>query len=264
MGDAGNGARVIAADTISWQWGEVDALCEGNDVVLTHRRATAKLSVRDGRLRHGVGYATSPPEVRRELARVGAIVRLRQRGRYLVHAAGAVDPSGRAWLLAGDSGCGKSTLGYALARAGWTSLGDDGVVIERRGTGFLAHAWRDALRVSRLLGNEFPELVASESPVARNDPRQRLSLSSTFASRGAPIAAVVFLARGTHRSIRPIGPLDALGALIRQSPWVIIEDDHSRRHLDALRRAAMLPVFRLEHTRAELHTIADILMRTAA
>ncbi len=263
MGDARDGAGVIA-EAVSWQWGEVDATCDGNDVELTHRRTGARLSVRDGRLVRGDGYATSSPDVRRELARVGAIVRLRQRGRYLVHAAGAVDPSGRAWLLAGDSGCGKSTLGYALTRAGWTSLGDDGVVIEQEGDGFRAHAWRDELRVSRLLSDEFPELAASESAVAANDPRQRLSLSPARMERGAPIAALVFLARADRHAMRPIGPVAALGALIRQSPWVIIEDDHARRHLETLRHAAMLPAFQLEHTRTELHTIANILMRTAA
>ncbi len=263
MGNACDGASMIA-DAVSWQWGEVDATCDGNEVELTLRRMGTRLSVRVGRVVRGDGYATASPDVRRELARVGAIVRLRQRGRYLVHAAGAVDPSGRAWLLAGDSGCGKSTLGYALTRAGWTSLGDDGVVIERNDEGFRAHGWRDALRVSRLLSDEFPELGASESAVAANDPRQRLSLSPASMGRGAQIAALVFLARADRHAIRRIGAVAALGALVRQSPWVIIEDDHSRRHLDVLRHAAMLPAFQLEHTRAELHTIANILMGTAA
>ena len=255
---------MITANVITWQWGDIDATCDGNDVELAHRWTSARLSVRDGRLVRGAGYATSPADVRRELARVGAIVRLRQRGRYLVHAAGVIDPAGRAWLLAGDSGSGKSTLGYALTRAGWTSLGDDGVVIEREENGFRAHAWRDALRVSRLLSDEFPELAASDSAVAANDPRQRLSLVPTSVARRGRIAAVVFLARGERHSVRPIGPLAALGALIRQSPWVIIEDDHSRQHLAALRHAAMLPTFHIEHTRAELHTIADILTRSVA
>jgi hypothetical protein len=255
---------MITANLISWQWGDVDATCDGNDVELTHRRTRTRLSVREGRLLRGDGYATASADVRHELARVGGIVRLRQRGRYLVHAAGVVDPLGRAWLLAGDSGCGKSTLGYALSRAGWASLGDDGVVIERDGRGFRAHAWHDALRVSRLLSDEFPELDGGESTVGHNDPRQRLSLPPAFVARGGPVAALIFLSRGERHSVRAIGPVAALGALIRQSPWVIIEDGHSRAHLEALRHAAMLPAFQLEHTRVELHTIADVLTRTVA
>ena len=249
----------MTAGAIAWRWGEIDAVPVGNEVHLAHRHGGARLSVREGRLVRGEGYAEASPEARRDLARVGAIVRLRQRGRYLVHAAGAVDSQGRAWLLAGDSGSGKSTLGYALARTGWTSLGDDGVLVEAAGAGFRAHAWRESLKVSAALTSEFPELHADASRARRNDPRQRMPVHVPTARTGARVAAVVFLARSDHHTIRRISPLAALGALVRQSPWVIIADAYSRRHLDMLRRIASLPVFHLEHTPAELHTIARVL-----
>lgn len=252
------------ASPISWQWGEVDAVRHGDDVDLAHRHANAHLSVRGGRLVRGDGYAQASAEVRRDLARVGAIVRLRQRGRYLVHAAGAVDPQGRAWLLAGDSGSGKSTLGYALTRAGWTSLGDDGVLIERDGDGFRAHPWREPMKVSLALAGSFLELQTETTRPRPGDPRQRMSLPVPIAGRGAPVAAVVFLERGDHHSMQRLGPVAALGALIRQSPWVIIDDAHAPRHLDTLRRLAALAVFHLEHTPAELHTIAQVLTGAAA
>ena len=249
---------------IAWRWGEIDAALVGDEVHLAHRHGGARLAVRRGRLVRGEGYAEASPEARRDLARVGAIVRLRQRGRYLVHAAGAVDPQGRAWLLAGDSGCGKSTLGYALARAGWTSLGDDGVLIESVGPGFRAHPWRESLKVSAALVSEFPELQGDAPRARRDDPRQRMPLSVPIASTGAPVAAVVFLARSDRHSIGRIGPVAALCALVRQSPWVIIEDSYSRPHLDVLRRVASLPVFRLEHTPTELHTITHVLTEALA
>ena len=252
------------AARVSWQWGEVDAVGDGDDVELVHRRARACLSVRAGRLVRGEGYLHAPAGARQELARVGAIVRLRQRGRYLVHAAGAVDPSGRAWLLAGDSGSGKSTLGYALSRAGWTSLGDDGVVIEQVADGFRAHAWRDPMRVSRALDTAFPELREMTTRPPLNDPRQRLSLEVPMAARHVSVAAIVFLSRGERRAMHRLSAVAALGALIRQSPWVIIEDAHAARHLAALRDAAGLPVYQLEHTPAELHTIAKLLTEAAA
>lgn len=265
MGDARAGPRVMrVSGVVAWQWGEIDAVRDGDDVDLVHRRAGARLSVRGGRLVRGEGYAAATPVVRQELARVGAIVRLRQRGRYLVHAAGAVDPSGRAWLLAGDSGSGKSTLGYALTRAGWTGLGDDGVIIERDAHGFRAHAWRDPMKVSVALRDAFPEMTAVTQAIATNDPRQRLSLRVPMADRGTRVAAIVFLARGERRAIRRLGEVAALGALIRQSPWVIIEDTHASRHLETLRHAASLPAFQLEHTPAELHTIAQVLSGVAA
>jgi hypothetical protein len=266
MDDARDASGMIgASQPVSWRWGEIDAVRGGgDDVELTHRQTRAQLSVRNGRLIRGDGYAATSPEARHDLARVGAIVRLRQRGRYLVHATGAVDPRGRAWLLAGDSGCGKSTLGYALTRAGWTSLGDDGVVIEGDDTDFRAHAWREPLKVSLSLAGEFPELNAERGRVRLDDPRRRMGLSVAVGARGAPIVAIVFLSRATRCAMRRVSPVVALGALVRQSPWVIIEDAHAAGHLDALRRAAALPVFHLEHTSAELHTIAALLTTALA
>jgi len=250
---------VTIPPAISWQWGDVDAVRDGDDVQLAHRPTGARLSVLRGRLIRGEGYAATSPQARRELARAGAIVRLRQRGRYLLHAAGAVDLQGRAWLLAGDSGSGKSTLGYALTRAGWTSLGDDGVLVESAADGFHAHAWRDPLQVSAALMNEFPELQVDAHRVRRDDSRRRMPLSVRMGQPAARIAAIVFLSRSDCRAITRLGPLAALGALVRQSPWVIVEDSFARRHLDALRQLATLPVFHLEHTPDELHTVASVL-----
>jgi hypothetical protein len=261
VGDARPDPRVSAA--ITWQWGEVDATRVGDDVDLAHRHAGARLSVRGGRLVRGAGYAQASDEARRELARVGAIVRLRQRGRYLVHAAGAGAPDGRAWLLAGDSGSGKSTLAYALARAGWTSLGDDGVVVEWGEAGYRAHAWRDSLKVSAALAAEFPELDADGPRLSRNDPRRRMPLTVPIGPTRAPVAALVFVERSSHLSVRRMRAVEALGALVRQSPWVIIEDSYARRHLDVLGRIASLTVLHLRHTPAELHTIARVLGEAA-
>jgi hypothetical protein len=81
-------------------------------VHLAHLIEPAELLLRNGRLVRGPGYETASRTARRSLARVGAILRLRARGRYLVHAAAVVDPAGGAWLLAGDSGSGKSTLAW--------------------------------------------------------------------------------------------------------------------------------------------------------
>ena len=248
----------MTATSVVWQWGDVDASADGPRTRLTHRYADAQLCVDGGRLLRGPGYDGATAAVRQELARVGAIVRLRQRGRYLVHAAGAVDPAVRAWLLAGDSGSGKSTLAYALARIGWTILGDDGVLIERAGDGLRAHAWRDPLRVSRTLVGSFPEVADPRLAAARNDPRKRVSIT-TRGSRSAPIAAVMLIERAAHFAIAPAGPVTALAALVRQSPWVILDDPWARPHLELLRHAASEPVYRLRHTPAELHSIGAVL-----
>ena len=249
--------------TIDWQWGEVDARSDGEGLCLTHRREGAELWVRDGRLARGAGYAGARRAARRDLARVGAIVRLRQRGRYLLHAAGAVDPLGRAWLLSGDSGSGKSTLAYALARAGWRILGDDGVVIEATPSGVVARAWRDPLMVSGTLCHAFPEMKGREAEADPADPRRRAPVATQLADR-APVAAVLFVRRAGTLSVERLPMVEALASLVRQSPWVILRDRHAASHLAALRRLAALPAFDLAHTPAELLGIADVLGRVAA
>jgi hypothetical protein len=253
----------MTAMPIAWQWGDVDATGDGERTCLSHRHAGAQLWVSGGRLTRGAGYEDASAAVRQELARVGAIVRLRQRGRYLVHAAGVVDPAGRAWLLSGDSGSGKSTLAYALARIGWTVLGDDGVLLERRAAGLVAHPWRDPLRVSKQLAGSFPEVHDDSLRPAPGDPRRRVSITMR-AARSAPVAALILVERGTTFAMTSAGPAGALAALVRQSPWVILGDQYSRLHLELLRHAAGQPVFRLRHTPAELHSLADILLGAAA
>ena len=248
---------------VAWQWGDVDASHHGDRTCLTHRRADARLWVSSGRLRRGPGYGRADIAVRQELARVGAIIRLRQRGRYLVHAAGVVDPRGRAWLLAGDSGSGKSTLAYALARAGWTVLGDDGVLIERDGSGLRAHPWREPLRISQQLADAFPEIGDDALRPASGDARKRVSVRMR-AARSAPVAAIVLIERGHTFELTTTPPLTALAALVRQSPWVILRDDYARPHLDLLRHAAEQPVFQLRHTRAELHSLSTVLSAVLA
>jgi len=258
------GVTSVSRSSLAWAWGGVEAQMVGDATVVRPAlaRRPVELIVRQGRLARGSGYASAPPALRRGLARMGAILRLRERGRYFVHAAGAVDPRGRAWLLTGDSGSGKSTLTYALARAGWNVLGDDGIVLEVThisGSGSVwAHAWREPLRVSLDLEAHFPDLGAracSDGCASMpGDLRRRIAVSVPFA-RGAPLAAIVFLARGERDVATPLTPTAALSALIPQSPWVLVADEHASAHLAALGHvAASVGAFRLEHSSRQLST----------
>ncbi len=248
----------MIAGGVAWRWSDVDATTTAHGTHLSHRTSGAELLVRAGRLVGAAGYARASPAVRRNLARVGAMVRLRERGRYLIHAAGAVDPSGRGWLLAGESGAGKSTLAYALSRAGWRVLGDDGVLIGVDALGVTAYPWNDPLRVSSSLACAFPELAEHASRARAGDSRHRIPMTAPGAG-AARVSAVILLERAEVLAVAALGPVEALGTLVRQSPCVLIDDAHARAHLDALRRAASLPCFRFRHTPAELHTIAQIL-----
>ncbi|MGH7720587.1 MAG: hypothetical protein ACREON_17285 [Gemmatimonadaceae bacterium] len=243
-----------------WRVPEVDGLAEeGGRTRLRHLTEGAELKVEDGRLRRGAGYADASRGARRALARVGAMVRLRQLGRYLVHASGVVDPRGRAWIFAGRSGSGKSTLAYALARSGWQVLGDDGVLIERDGEELVARAWRDPLLVSSRLAAHFPEIGAGPECEIPGDARQRLPVRAP-AARAAPVAALLLVRHTPRDEITRLPAAQALASLIRLSPWVALDDAFARDHFAAMQQLARsVPVFSFEHSERQLRLVSQTL-----
>jgi hypothetical protein len=251
------------AVTVSrWRRGPVDALTgESGDTLLRHTAERAELHLRNGRLVPGRGYTDAPAEVRRELARLAAMLRLRQRGRFHVHAAGVVAPDGGAWILAGESGNGKSTLAYALARRGWLTLGDDGVLVERSNEGIIARSWREPMQVSIDLAFEFPELASSRAATDWNDPRRRVAVAPPGGTASsAPVRGLALLSRSTRDSLIPASPTDVLAALIRQSPTVLLGGRHAIDQLDTLGTlVTSVPVYRLEHTERQLHILHQTL-----
>ena len=251
----------MSVATRPWEWEDVRATTEDDGVHLTHILEPAELLLRNGRLVRGAGYETASAGARRSLARVGAILRLRARARYLVHAAAVVDPVGGAWLLAGDSGSGKSTLAWVLVRQGWSLLGDDGVLIEDADDGVVARAWRDPLRVSFGLAQRFPELKALAPRVARRDARARVPIEREVV-RQAPVRTMLFLERSDRDRILRVGPAVALASLVRQSPWVLIDDEDAPRHLTVLAAAAeSVPAYHFAHTELQLEELPHTLAR---
>ncbi|HET7584828.1 MAG TPA: hypothetical protein VFK13_07975 [Gemmatimonadaceae bacterium] len=249
---------------LPWKFGPVTGLVRGDTVHLRHDTEGAELHVRGGRLERGTGFESASRAARQVLARAGAIQRLRSRGRYHVHAAGVVDPTGRAWLLAGDSCSGKSTLTYALARAGWGVLGDDGVVVERDGDAVRCHAWREPLHVSDALIDHFPELARWAHAADVADPRRRMPVTAHTA-RSASLAAIIFVRFAAHDAVHHLRPLDALAALVRQSRWVMVNDRHAAAHLRLLAHMVQsVPVRLLEHSPAQLHRVAHTLAEAVA
>ncbi|HJU68743.1 MAG TPA: hypothetical protein VJ650_10910 [Gemmatimonadaceae bacterium] len=238
-----------------WEWEDVRATTDDEGTHLAHVVEPAQLMLRKGRLVKGAGYETASPAARRSLARVGAILRLRTRGRYLVHAAAVVDPQGGAWLLAGDSGSGKSTLAWVLVRQGWSLLGDDGVLIEDTDRGVVARAWRDPLRVSLGLAHRFPELQALAPRVAARDARTRVPVERDVV-REAPVRTILFLERGQRDRVLRVGPAVTLASLVRQSPWVLIDDADAPRHLTVLAAAAeSVPAYHFAHSERQLEEL---------
>jgi energy-coupling factor transporter ATP-binding protein EcfA2 len=255
----------VARRRTSWRYGPIDGVTSGDNTLLLHTEERAALHLRRGKLSPGRGYRSASPNVRRELRRLGAIFQLRERGLFHVHAAGVVAPDGRAWLLAGESGSGKSTLTYALARAGWKVLGDDGVAIERREGEVLAHPSREPIDVSIELSGAFPELRDAAGKVDWSDPRHRAPMIAPagYASP-APVRALAIVAQSPRDELTTASPTQVLAALVRQSPTVLLNDAHAARQLTVL--AALVnavPVFHLQHSPLQLHRIATTLTEAA-
>ena len=246
-----------------WRIGPVDIVSTELEALLHDTPSGARLRVSGTRLARDAHYATAPRDARIRLARAGAMIALRARGLYQLHASAAVDPHGIAFLFAGPSGVGKSTLAYALSRQGWRILGDDGVVLEPTPSGAKLHAWREPLQVSSALAHEFPELRARQQFENVNDPRRRIPMPIPTAHH-APLGAIIFPRRAACDRLSPMSQTMALAELIVQSTQVLLADSETPRHFERLRHVvASVPSFRLEHTQKQLHAIA-LTLRDAA
>jgi hypothetical protein len=231
-------ARVQSTECSGMRWrvDGVEGVCVNDNLTLLRDlECGAELRFSEGRLTRGAGYGFAQRRTRQSLARTGAILRLRQRNRFYVHASGVVDPRGRAFVFAGESGSGKSTVAFALARLGWTLLGDDGVVLEPLADTIIVHGWRSPLLVSTSLQRFFPELEGSADRVIAGDARGRIPCHVNASPR-AMLSALVFLKQGPSGSLRSCADNEALMLLIRQSPWVLLGDRYSREHFRALQQ----------------------------
>src|SRR5665213_2911747 len=188
-----------AMNAARWRANGVEGVTLDSGTTLRHLEEDAELHVARGRLSRGTGYETASKQARQSLDRVGAILRLRQHGRYYVHASGVVNHKGSAFIFVGESGSGKSTLAFALARLGWTMLGDDGVVLEPIDDSTLVHGWRSPSLISASLSSAFPELRGRESEAIPDDERGRISLDLPQVAR-AQLGAMVFIRQGAHGS----------------------------------------------------------------
>ncbi|MEO9116231.1 MAG: hypothetical protein ABI311_08720 [Gemmatimonadaceae bacterium] len=240
-----------------WRSNGVEGVTSDSATTLRHLGENAELHVSSGRLSRGTGYGTASKGARRSLARVGAIMRLRQHNRYYVHASAVVDRKGFALIFVGESGSGKSTLAFALARLGWSMLGDDGVVLEPIGDTILAHAWRSHSLISASLSSAFPELRGREAEAITGDGRNRIPITTPHAKH-ARLGAMVFIRQGPNGLLRRCGESNALASLVRQSPWVLLGDAQSGLHFEALGCIARsVPSFEFVHGHNELLRIGE-------
>jgi hypothetical protein len=164
------------------------------------------------------------------------VVLLRRIAWFHLHAATAIDPNGRGWLVAGNAEAGKSTTAAFLAASGWRVGTDDAAFLERHGERIVAHT--------------------CHAPIALREGGRRLLARAggiTLPARGkvgfwpedlggvwTPLVdpeVIIFTSVGdTRTSAEPLPRPAAVADLVRWSAWVMLELDLAQDHLDVLTR----------------------------
>jgi hypothetical protein len=228
------------AEQRTMELGRVDAWIHGDHTLMlgpTGVYGTVDLAAEIAELRapadgdpDGVMWALYPA------ATLACALLLGRMGRALVHAAAVVPPRGGAWLLVGDTHAGKTTTTANLVRAGWRYVSDDHVVLHRDADGRIAveglprpfhldEGWESGV-VHRRRGS--------------TDARERFPGAW---ERAAPLAGLLFprVHADGPTALAPFTAPDALGALLRQSPWLLADRGCAPRVLALLRETALLP-----------------------
>lgn len=161
---------------------------------------------------------------------VSAALLLCELGRTLVHAAGVVSREGGAWLVVGDARAGKSTTCANLVSAGWGYLSDDQVVLVETPGGTVAEGWLRPFHVDA--GWADGGITGQRTEI---DP---VALERGCWKRLAPVRGLLFpsVHPDERSDLRPLGPVDALAGLVRQTPWFLARRETASNVLALLHR----------------------------
>jgi hypothetical protein len=164
------------------------------------------------------------------------IVLLRRVGWYHLHAATAVDPEGRGWLVAGNAHAGKSTTAALLAASGWRVGTDDAAFLERRGDRIVVHTCRAPIA----LRDGGRRLIARAGGVSLPDRGKTAYRPEDLGGVWTPLVdpeVVIFTVVGNARtSAKPLDRRGAVAELVRWSAWVMLEPELAQDHLNVLTR----------------------------
>lgn len=194
---------------------DTSAWLERGRLLLRNQAGTADGAVDLEALTGEIGGSSSSPLD--PLLTIAAALILGRLGRVLVHAAAAVAPDGKAWLLAGDTHSGKSTTLATLARAGWRWQADDQAVVRLDGGVLMVEGWPRRINLDG--GYASREITSRRVTV---DP---VPVVGVPFEGEAPLGGVLFptveSAARTH--VDGISQADGFAALIRQAPWLLAD-----------------------------------------
>lgn len=174
------------------------------------------------------------------------------RGDLMLHAAGAVSPSGSAYLFLATAGTGKSTLVTGLVSDGWLLLDDDGIRLTRgEGERFLAFPGSAHVGLLPDVAVTLGPGLEPGHPLAHGSQKLRFALDGEelrSADAPAPVASAYILERGgTETTASELSFAAAVGEIPRHGFHLAADPTLLPRqafeHASAL--AAAAPVWRL-------------------
>ena len=174
------------------------------------------------------------------------------RGDLMLHAAGAVGPSGRAHVLLGKTGAGKSTIVAALVASGWPMLDDDGIRVTDADDEFRAIPGTAGVRLLPDSATAVLPNVQPGRPVSDGNPKRRFTIDGQrlrMAAKPAPIAGLYLLESSDtpEPSVERLGFADALSTITEHG--FHLADEPASITRNAFERASALaaatPVWRL-------------------
>jgi hypothetical protein len=159
-------------------------------------------------------------------------------GHYHVHAASAISPGGRRWMLIGDSCSGKSTTTALLALRGWQVSTDDIAFLRLRDGRAVVVGFRSpiALRPGGLglLGQAGGMPLAARAKTGFW-PEE---LGARWVQVVEPDVLLFTSVGGEQTTLAPMSAPDVMRELMQWSMWVLFEPTAAQEHLDLLSQLA--------------------------
>ena len=198
-----------------------------------------------GRIAEGAGEGDTADFARAALW-AALLECLRARGRFPLHAASAITPTGETLLFPGTRGAGKSTLLLSLLEQGWTALSDDTVFLVPRHDALEVLPQRKRFHVRLDLLARRPDLTALVDDHQSFDlpDKKCLRIEQHFGGRLATSAInpsrIYFceIIDAPHSEVRSIDCKQSLVRLLEHSCSVFFLGDLAQTHLDVLSRLA--------------------------
>jgi len=182
--------------------------------------------------------ASSPETWLRPFLVLVVASQLRGAGWSHIHAATAVDPRDRGWLIAGDSNSGKSTTAALLASRGWAVGTDDTAFLVDGPNPVEVVGWHEpiALREGgyQLLGREGGQFLARRQKTGFL-PEE---LGGRWVDRVTPEIVAIAAVHEGPTSLEPLRPALAVADLLSWSLLFVVDPDGAQRHLELVTRLA--------------------------